>query len=70
MERYQCDNCGVMTSNESHTCVQYDPNHPCPECGAPSVFVFVAAPGTGSGWSCKNGHYDGTNRELTIADII
>jgi ribosomal protein S27AE len=70
MARRQCPDCGVMTSNAGHICVEYDASHPCPKCGAPSVFVHIAAPGTGSGWSCKNNHYDGTCRELTVEDVI
>jgi len=70
MERHQCDKCGVWTSNEDHACVQYEPEHPCVTCGAPTVFVVIAAPGTGSGRSCENGHYDGSCRELTVADVI
>jgi hypothetical protein len=66
----QCPDCEVYTSNADHLCVEYDPAHPCADCGAPSVFVFISAPGSGSGWSCKNGHYDGTCRELTLEDVI
>lgn len=62
--------CGVYSANEEHTCVPYDESHPCPKCGAPSVFAFVGAPGTGSGWVCKNNHFDGTVRELTLAEVI
>jgi len=69
-EPTKCDRCGVYHFNAEHVCVEYDAEHPCGECGAPSVFVFIAAPGTGSGWECKNGHYDGTCRELTLADVI
>jgi hypothetical protein len=50
--------------------VQYDDQFPCEVCGAPTVFVFIAAPGTGQGRSCKNNHYVGTCRELTIGDVI
>lgn len=66
----QCPNCKVWTSNTDHTCVEYDPNHPCPDCGAPSVFTTIAAPGVGSGWTCQNNHYDGTVRELTAEEVI
>jgi hypothetical protein len=68
----QCPDCGVYTSNADHTCVPYDPNYPCqtPGCGAPTVFVFISPPGVGQGRSCKNGHYHGTNRELTIEEVI
>jgi hypothetical protein len=40
------------------------------KCGAPTVFVMIAAPGTGQGRSCARGHYVGTCRELTIEDVI
>lgn len=66
----RCDKCGLWTSNEDHICTEYSPDHPCEVCGADTVFSFIAAPGTGSGWSCKNGHYVGTYRELTLADVI
>jgi hypothetical protein len=69
-ELRQCDSCGFWTSNEDHLCVEYDAAHPCFKCGAPSVFGFIAAPGTGSGWTCKNGHFDGTVRELTPAEVM
>ena len=39
-------------------------------CGKPTVFVHIAAPGTGRGYSCTDGHYVGTCRELTIVDVI
>lgn len=70
MQRRTCADCGVNTSNHDHVCVEYDAGHPCRDCGAPSVFVFIAAPGSGSGWTCKNGHYDGTVHELTLEDVI
>jgi hypothetical protein len=68
-ERRQCPDCKVFTSNRDHQCVKYD-GPPCQTCSAPTVFVHIAAPGTGQGYSCQNGHYHGTNRELTIQDVI
>jgi hypothetical protein len=66
----QCPDCGVYTSNDDHTCIEYTDAHPCETCGADTVFVMIAAPGTGQGYSCRNGHYHGTNRELTREDVI
>ena len=65
-----CRECGVTTSNPDHRCVAYDPAHPCETCGAPTVFVLIGAPGVGQGYSCRNGHYHGTCRELTLWDVI
>lgn len=70
MERKQCKECGVFTSNECHVCVDYDPAFPCETCGAPTVFVMVAAPGVGQGRSCTNNHYHGTCRELTLREVM
>ena len=39
-------------------------------CSEPTVFVQIAAPGTGSGYSCRAGHYTGTCRELTPEEVI
>lgn len=61
--------CGVWTSNEEHFCVPYSSKRPCTTCGADTVFVTIGAPGTGSGYSCRNGHYDGTVRELSAAEV-
>lgn len=59
-----------MTSNgPRHICVKYD-GPPCVECGAPTVFVFIGAPGVGSGNQCQNGHYDGDCRELTLREVM
>lgn len=67
--RRLCPDCGVMTSNADHECIVYDESVPCETCGAGTVFVFIAAPGTGSGHHCANGHYHGTCRELTLDDV-
>lgn len=70
-ELRKCADCGVTHSNgDAHLCTRYSDAHPCETCGAPSTFVFIAAPGVGSGWQCKNGHYDGTCRELTLEEVI
>jgi hypothetical protein len=71
MQRTKCLECGVYTSNEDHQCIQYN-GPPCetPGCEAPTVFVMIGAPGIGQGRQCKAGHYHGTCRELTIADVI
>ncbi len=66
----QCESCGVWTSNADHICVEYDPAVPCTTCGAGTVFTTVAAPGTGSGRACANGHYDGSARELSRAEVV
>lgn len=56
--------CEVYSSNEEHICVVYDMDHPCTKkteagtCGAPTVFTMDAAPGNGTGWACKKGHYE------------
>lgn len=39
-------------------------------CSEPTVFVRIAAPGTGCGNECRAGHYDGTCRELTPEEVI
>ena len=65
-----CPDCGVFTSNDEHACVEYDPAHPCPECGAPSVYVYAGAPGYGGSWSCTNNHHWGsTIGELSEEDV-
>lgn len=70
-ETRQCEECGVFHSNgPDHLCVDYDPAHPCETCGAPTVFVFIAAPGTGQGRSCSNGHYHGTSRIMEPWEVI
>ena len=67
----QCESCGVHHRNgPRHECVRYDVSHPCEKCGAPTVFVMIAAPGVGQGRECKNGHYVGTCRELTLAEVM
>lgn len=69
-EPAECPSCHVTTSNgPMHLCVEYDDAHPCSVCGAGTVFVMIAAPGTGSGRECANGHYVGTCRELTIDEV-
>lgn len=67
-----CDECAVYSrKGQEHICIQYDPDKPCPECGAPSVYCLAGAPGTGGVWVCKNNHhYGSTVRELTIEEII
>lgn len=62
---------GSYTSNADHVCVEYEPEHPCETegCDEPTVFVSIAAPGTGSGRTCKAGHFHGTCRELTAAEV-
>lgn len=69
-EPRQCERCGAYTSNADHICVEYTDAHPCETCGADTVFVTVAAPGTGRGYSCRNGHYHGTCRELMLGDVV
>jgi hypothetical protein len=50
--------------------VEYDgPTCETQGCSEPTVFVVVAAPGTGRGHTCKAGHFHGTSRELTIGDV-
>jgi predicted RNA-binding Zn-ribbon protein involved in translation (DUF1610 family) len=68
----KCNSCGVLTKKgQEHTCIKYDPAHPCPECGAPSVYCFAAAPGTGGSYVCQNKHsWGSTVRELTLEEII
>lgn len=66
----QCSKCEVYTSRiESHICVEYD-GPPCKTCGEPTVFVEVAAPGTGRGWSCKgkggDHHFHGVNEFIEL----
>lgn len=39
-------------------------------CGQPTIFVSIAAPGSGQGRVCTYNHYVGTCRELTIEDVI
>jgi hypothetical protein len=67
----RCNNCGVLTRNVDHSCVQYDADKPCPTCGAASVYCLAGAPGTGGVWVCENNHrWDSTVRELTIGEVI
>lgn len=66
-----CPDCklwGGQWVDGRHLCTVYD-GPPCETCGAPTVFVTVAAPGTGSGRTCRVGHFHGTCRELTIDDV-
>lgn len=65
-----CEKCEVYYYNADHLCVEYDEAHPCATCGKGTVFVFVSAPGTGSGRVCKDNHFDGYSRELTLAEVI
>ena len=67
----QCPECGMYGGqwiNGKHTCTKYE-GPPCATCGEPTVFVVVAAPGTGQGWTCKANHFHGYVRELTLDDV-
>lgn len=68
----QCPDCEVYHSNgDAHSCVVYDgPTCETPGCEEPTVYVFIAAPGTGQGRSCRAGHYHGTCRELTLSEVM
>jgi hypothetical protein len=69
----QCPDCqmyGGQWIDGKHTCTVYDgPVCDTPWCDQPTVFVVVAAPGTGRGYSCKAGHFNGYVRELTLDDV-
>lgn len=67
----RCPSCANYYYGAEHTCIEYDAANPCsvPGCEAPTVWVSVAAPGTGSGRTCKAGHYVGTCRELTAEEV-
>ena len=61
----------MWTSNEEHICIEYDEAHPCPQCGAPSIYAFAGAPGIGGAWVCQNNHhYDSTIRILTPEECV
>jgi hypothetical protein len=66
-----CNHYGGQWIDGHHLCTVYDgPQCKQPGCTSGTVFVTVAAPGTGSGWTCQNGHYTGTCRILTLNDVI
>jgi hypothetical protein len=61
----------VWTNNVDHLCVVYDgPECPVDGCEHLTVAVSIAPPGVGHGVACEAGHYTGTSRELTVADVI
>lgn len=62
-----CATCDSYDFNAEHICVVYD-GPPCVTCQAPTVFVTIAAPGIGQGWSCKNNHFHGKSRLLTAEE--
>ena len=66
----QCEKCGTHTNFEDHVCLEWDDKYPCETCGAPTLYVFIGAPGTGQGRECKNGHYHGTCRILDPSEVI
>jgi len=66
----RCSDCGAHTYNPEHICIRYDESEPCSDCGAGTIHVHIAAPGTGSGRSCANGHYHGTCRELQPWEVV
>lgn len=68
-----CPACGFYGGqyiDGRHLCTSYD-GPPCnfEGCSEPTVYVTVAAPGTGSGRECKLGHFVGFVRELTIGEV-
>lgn len=69
----QCPSCnhyGGQWIDGVHLCTIYDgPVCETQGCSERTVFVFVAAPGTGSGRTCKAGHFNGRSRELTLDDV-
>jgi hypothetical protein len=67
----KCPNCGHYGGqwiDGKHLCTVYD-GPPCKTCGKPTVFVTVAAPGTGCGRVCEDNHFDGWSRELTLDEV-
>lgn len=66
----ECNCYGGQWINGKHLCTVYDgPECETPGCSEPTVFVTIAAPGTGSGYTCRAKHFHGTCRELTLADV-
>lgn len=66
----ECRMYGGQWIDGRHTCTRYDgPACTTPGCTEPTVWVTVAAPGTGSGRVCRANHFHGTSRELTIGDV-
>jgi hypothetical protein len=79
-----CKSYGGQWIDGKHLCTVYD-GPPCEEvvrginsqtgqptvgkCGKPTVFVTVAAPGTGCGRVCEDNHFDGWSRELTLNEV-
>jgi hypothetical protein len=70
----QCPDCGCYGGqwiDGKHLCTVYD-GPPCttPGCNEPTVFVTVAAPGTGQGNVCKAGHRDFHSRILEPWEVV
>ena len=69
----QCPDCGYFGGqyiDGKHLCTVYDgPTCQTRGCNEPTVFVVVAAPGTGHGRECKVGHFHGYSRILTEGDV-
>jgi len=69
----QCPDCGFYGGqwiDGKHLCTVYDgPTCETEGCEQPTVFCHVAAPGTGSGYTCKSGHFNGYSRILTPEEV-
>lgn len=66
----ECNLYGGQYIDGRHLCTVYDgPVCATAGCDEPTVFVTVAAPGTGSGRECRAGHFHGRSRIMTLGEV-
>lgn len=66
----ECKLFGGQWIDGRHLCTRYD-GPPCETAGCTerTVAVTVAAPGTGSGRTCRAGHFHGHSRTMSAGEV-